>query len=189
MAGRTPAKAFREFRESVQEAIACFAHTGVTGTTQQPGEIGILTVNRGKPLSLDATDRQIEIACSIKYTIRRASSGQSGSWRVSTVSYVHSVSLDGKSAVDFHWHPDDGSNVWYPHIHPYFLGSGRDQGGMHIPSGRVLVEDVLIFAHERGAIPLKDEWEGIVSRIKKRVAQEATWGAPSLQIYRPEPDS
>ncbi len=54
MAGRTPSEAFREFRELIQEAISCFAHTRVTGTSQEPNEPGILTVNRGKPLSLKA---------------------------------------------------------------------------------------------------------------------------------------
>ena len=162
MAGRTPADAFRPFRQSIQDAIACFAHTRVTGNTQEPGEIGVLTVNHGKPLLLNATDCQIEVTCSIRYTIRQTSSNQSGSWRVSTVGYVHSVHLDGELAVEFYWHPDDGSNVWYPHIHPRLAGSGRDRGGIHIPSGRVLVEDVLTFAHERGAVPLKDEWENIV---------------------------
>ncbi len=60
---------------------------------------------------------------------------------------------------------------------------------MHIPSGRVLAEDVLIFAHERGATPLKDDWQKVVSRIKRRVAEEATWGAPTSHIYRTQPDS
>ena len=188
MAGRKPADAFREFRESIQEAIACFAHTGVTGTSQTPGEIGILTVNRGNPLSLKTTGCQIEITCSIRYTILQTGNRGSDNWRVSTVSYVHTVALDGDLSVAFHWHPDDGSDVWYPHIHPFFLGSGRDQGGIHIPSGRVLVEDVLIFAHERGAVPLKDDWQKVVSRIKGRVAQKATWGAPTSHIYRTQPE-
>lgn len=189
MAGRTPAEAFRPFRKSIQEAIACFAHTRVTGNTQEPEEVGILTVNRGEPLSLDATDRQIEITCSISYRILPTGSQGSDSWRVSTVGYVHTLRLDGDLAVEFHWHPDDGSKVWFPHIHPRLAGSGRNLGGMHIPSGRVLVEDVLIFAHERGAIPLNDEWEDTVLRIKKRVAQEATWGAPTSHIYRTQPEN
>jgi len=189
MAGRTPADAFRPFRKSIQDAIACFAHTRVTGNTQEPEEIGILTVNSGKPLSLDSTDRQIEITCSISYKILETGNHGSDSWRVSTVGYVHTVKLDGELAVEFHWHPDDGSKVCYPHIHPRRAGTDRDKGGMHIHSGRVLVEYVLIFAHERGAVPLNEEWKGVVSRIKKEVGEEATWGAPSLQIYRPKPDS
>ena len=60
---------------------------------------------------------------------------------------------------------------------------------MHIPSGRVLIEDVLIFAHERGAVPLNENWEAVVSRIKQRIAEEATWGAPSSLIYRSQPDT
>ena len=60
---------------------------------------------------------------------------------------------------------------------------------MHIPPGRVLVEDVLIFANERGAVPMKEDWEGIVSRIKRRIADEATWGAPSSLIHRSQSDN
>ena len=135
MAGRTPADAFRPFRKSIQDAIACFAHTRVTGNTQEPGEIGILTVNRGEPLSLDSTDRQIEITCSMSYRILPTGNQGSDSWRVSTVGYVHTVKLGGELAVEFHWHPDDGSNIWYPHIHPYLLGSGRDKGALRDEAG------------------------------------------------------
>ena len=60
---------------------------------------------------------------------------------------------------------------------------------MHIPSGRVLIEDVLIFAHERGAVPFKQNWEAVVSRIKQRIAAEATWGTPSSLIYRSRSDT
>lgn len=189
MAGRTPAEAFKGFRELIQEAIACFAHTGVTGTSREPNKPGILTVNRSQPLPLKSTGPQVDITCSISYEIRQASDPVDGLWRVSTLSYIHTVTLDEELAVEFHWHPDDGSNVWYPHIHPRLAGSGRDRGGMHIPSGRVLIEDVLIFAHERGAMPLKDDWEGIVSRIKQRIAHEATWGAPSSLIHRSQSDN
>ena len=189
MAGRTPAEAFRGFRELVQEAIACFAHTRVTGTSQAPNEPGILTVNGGKPLRLQSTGPQVDITCSISYEIRQASDLDDGQWRVSTLSYIHTVTLDEKLAVEFHWHPNDGSNVWYPHIHPRLAGAGRDRGGMHIPSGRVLIEDVLIFAHERSAVPFKENWEAVVSRIKQRIAVEATWGAPSSLIYRSQSDN
>ena len=189
MAGRTPAEAFRGFRELVQEAIACFAHTRVTGTSQAPNESGILTVNGGKPLRLQSTGPRVDITCSISYEILQVSDADGGLWRVSALSYIHTVRLDEELAVEFHWHPDDGSNVWYPHIHPRLAGGGRDWGGMHIPSGRVLIEDVLIFAHERGAVPLNENWEAVVSRIKQRIAEEATWGAPSSLIYRSQPDT
>ena len=189
MAGRTPVEAFRGFRELVQEAIACFAHTRVTGTSKAPNEPGILTVNGGKPLRLQSTEPLIDITCSIKYGIHQASDPDGAQWKVTTLSYIHTVTLDEKSAVEFHWHPDDGSNIWYPHIHPRLAGSGKDQGGMHIPSGRVLIEDVLIFAHERGAVPFKQNWEAVVSRIKQRIAAEATWGTPSSLIYRSQSDN
>ena len=188
MAGRTPAEAFKEFRKLVQEAIACFAHTRVTGTSSEPDKLGILTVNHGKPLSLKSTGAPVEITCSISYEIFQAKDSDDGQWRVSTRSYIHTVTLGQELAVEFHWHPDDGSNVWYPHIHPRLAGSGRDRGGMHIPTGRVLIEDVLVFAYERGAEPLKDDWERIVSNVKQRIASEATWGAPSSLIYRSQPD-
>ena len=188
MAGRTPSEAFREFRELIQEAISCFAHTRVTGTSQEPNEPGILTVNRGKPLSLKAAQRQVDITCSISYKIHQEDDAEHRQWKVSTLGYIHTVTLDEELFVDFHWHPDDGSNVWYPHIHPRFAGSGRDRGGIHIPSGRILIEDVLIFAHERGAMPLKDDWEAVVSRIKQRVAAESTGGARSSLIHRSQSD-
>ena len=189
MAGRTPADAFREFRGLIQEAIACFAHTRVTGSSQKPNEPGILTINNGQPLSLQSDGQQIDITCSISYKIHEAGTQGLTQWRVSTLGYIHTVTLNGALAVEFHWHPDDGSNVWYPHIHSRLAGPGRERGGIHIPSGRVLIEDVLIFAHERGAVALKDDWEAVVSRIKKRVAAESTWGARSSLIHRAQSDN
>ena len=93
MAGRTPSEAFREFRELIQEAISCFAHTRVAGTSQEPNEPGILTVNRGKPLSLKATQRQVDITCSISYKIHQ-DDAEHRQWRVSTLGYIHTVTLD-----------------------------------------------------------------------------------------------
>ena len=182
MAGRTPSEAFREFRELIQEAISCFAHTRVAGTSQEPDGSSILTIHRGKRLTLEATQPKVGITGSISYKIHRAVNTVHRQWRVPTLGYIHTVTLDEKLFVEFHWHPDDGSNVWCPHIHPRFAGSVRDRGGIHIPSGRILIEDVLIFVHERGTTPLKDDWEAVVSRIKQRVAGESTWGARSSQI-------
>ena len=134
MAGRTPSEAFREFRELIQEAISCFAHTRVAGTSQEPNEHGILTVNRGKPLSLKAAQRQVDITCSISYKIHQ-DDAEHRQWKVSTLGYIHTVTLDEELFVDFHWHPDDGSNVWYPHIHPRFAGSGKGSRGHTHPVG------------------------------------------------------
>ena len=100
MAGRTPADAFREFRKPIQEAIACFAHTRVTGSSQEPDEPGVLAVNWGQPLSLKATGRQVDITCSIDYTILQTSGQDPGNWRVSTNSYIHTVRLDGELVVN-----------------------------------------------------------------------------------------
>jgi len=187
MAGRTPADAFKAFREPIQRAVACFAHTRVSGNVLAPGRRGVLTLNSGEPLTIKSRATTIEITCSISYEIRKTNLSGLGPWKVSTLGYIHTVLLNGDLAVEFHWHPEDGSNVWYPHVHPRLAGPGRDRGGMHIPSGRVLVEDVLIFAQERGAIPLKDDWEGIVGDIKSRVAVSASWGAPTSMIHKPDP--
>lgn len=184
MAHRTPTDAFRHFRLSVQDSIACFAHSRVTGTTHRADERGQLTLNYGKPLELNSNTRKIEIECVIGYRIEKVVVGSG--WQVSTLGYIHSVTVDDEPIVEFHWHPDDTSNIWYPHIHPRLAGGGRHRGGMHIPSGHVFVEDVLIFAHERGAVPLKDDWTTITANAKQRLTVRASRGAAISERIRPE---
>ncbi len=177
MTHRTSTRAFQAFRQSVQDSIACFAHSRVTGTTHQPDRKGRLTLNSDR--------RMIEIECAIGYRIENRGTQGVNDWRVATLGYIHSVSLDGERVAEFHWHPDETSNIWYPHIHPRLAGSGRGQGGMHIPSGRIFVEDVLLFAHERGAVPLKNNWSEIVDSVRQRIAAEASWGTPAANWMPP----
>ncbi len=182
MAGRAEKEAFGNFRDMVQEAVSCFATARVIGSTKELDERGTLTANSGAEVPLTSAEQPIAIAFFIHYTIRRIN----GQCKVSTDGYVHNVLLDGELAVEFHWHPSEGTRVWFPHVHPRFAGSGRDRGKMHIPSGRILIEDVLIFAHERGAQPRRADWEEIVTRNKERIAKELTWGTPSTLIYNPQ---
>ena len=183
MAGRTKSEAFENFRGMVQEAVSCFTDARVAGNIRGQDGRGVLTANGGNPFPLKSTERRVSVSIAISYALNRVD----GEWRVSTEQYIHRVLVDGEPDVDFHWHPDEQTRLWYPHIHPRFAGAGREKGKTHIPSGRVFIEDVLVFAYERGAQPRKADWESILIRNKERLSSELTWGTPFPLIYRPQP--
>ncbi len=166
----------------VQEAVSCFADAHVAGTRWDENGRGILTANGGNPVYLKSSEQRVSVAFSISYALNRSN----GRWRVSTEQYIHKVLLNDELDIEFHWHPDEQTRVWFPHIHPRFMGSGQDHGKVHIPSGRVLIEDVLVYAYERGAQPRNKKWQSVLVKNKKDLASELTWGAPSALIYRPE---
>ena len=125
---------------------------------------------------------KVSVAFSINYRLIEADQ----EWKVSTEAYIHKVLLNGDPEVEFHWHPHIQTRVWFPHTHARF--SNGDHGKVHIPSGRVLVEDVLVCAYELGAQPRKEEWESVMVENKKKLADDVTWGTPStLLMYNPQP--
>ncbi|MGB8178904.1 MAG: hypothetical protein WCF63_01950, partial [Acidimicrobiales bacterium] len=63
----------------------------------------------------------------------------------------------------------------YPHLH-----ARQYSCGLHHPTGRVLIEDLLILAVECGAVPLdKNKWNRIEKKNKRNFTLGATWGAPN----------
>jgi hypothetical protein len=74
--------------------------------------------------------------------------------------------------VDYHWHLQQTPGIQFPHLHP-----GEPLAGKHYPTGRVLIEDVLLFALECGAEPLDPaKWERVRKRNLENFAKGATWG-------------
>ena len=129
---------------------------------------------------MKSNGQKVSVAFSINYRLIQVSR----KWKISTENYIHKVLVDGKPRVEFHWHPDDQIPVWFPHIHMRL--SIGNQGKEHIPSGRVLVEDVLVCAYELGAKPQKQEWESVLIANKEKVTDEVTWGTPSTLLYNPQ---
>ncbi len=93
-----------------------------------------------------------------------------GAWIVRTVAYRYQLSMrDGPELIAFHWHPEAGNIITYPHIH---LSAGAQLGfapltRAHIPTGVVPLNEVLRFAIQDLAVrPLRSEWAAILSQTQ-----------------------
>ena len=107
--------------------------------------------------------------------------GDRGPWKVTTVKYSYGLEADGREIVSFQWHPDGASSMTEPHLH---LGAGAEIGleplaGAHVPTGRVSIEDVLLFAiQDLKAEPKRDDWDVVLRDGKQKHEQWRTWPAP-----------
>jgi hypothetical protein len=90
-------------------------------------------------------------------------------WSVQTIEYIHELSVvrDHRQVelIAFHWHPDPGQRIRYPHAHLGY-GAGDLRHGLdkaHIPTGRLTIADAVRFAiTELGAEPLREDWDSIL---------------------------
>ncbi|MHB1583726.1 MAG: hypothetical protein ACYCU7_09495 [Acidimicrobiales bacterium] len=135
---------------------------------------GKLAFNGGRPTKLHGPER-LRITCAMEYQI--ASADKRDLWKVHTTNYIYRL-LDRSEnpIVDYHWHPDDTPDVPFPHLHLRKWGSR-----LHYPTGRVLVEDLLMLAVEHGAEPHdRAKWARILKRNRENFALGATWGVPRV---------
>jgi hypothetical protein len=74
---------------------------------------------------------------------------------------------------EYHWHPISIS-AWHevrPHLHCPAVPKG------HIPTGRVVIEDVLNLAVQHGAKPNNmRRWKELDKLNREKFARGATWG-------------
>lgn len=101
-----------------------------------------------------------------------------GERKVSTVEYAHTVGCAESlkpQLYSWEWAPQ---KPHYPHVHvrradPKFGGLGK----LHIPTGRVFFEHVLLFLiNEHGVVPVVDDWEDKLGDSLRRVSSFSTWG-------------
>ncbi len=104
--------------------------------------------------------------------------------KVTTLDYAHTVSRDESLKPQLYSWEWTSSEPMYPHVHvrrsdPNFDGLGK----LHVPTGRVFFEHVLLFLIlEHGIAPCRDDWRGVLTESFRRVSTFATWGggpAPS----------
>lgn len=98
-------------------------------------------------------------------------------FRVSTRKYVYAIwETPEKDLFGWHYHPgNDGIN--FPHVH---IHNDHLLQGMHIPSGRVSLEDVIRFLIiELKVSPdkrRKEDWEKVLAETGAKFEAIKTWG-------------
>ncbi len=145
---RTPQAAATAFRDNITEALNCITNDYIDYSSQAAasGEIAVISLGDGDPVRLQTPDprNQVFISMIINY---RVSEDNQRDWRVHTTGYFHTLE-DGKHEIlAYHWEPDN-AQIRYPHMH-LKAGSGVRLPSLqsaHLPTGRVLIEDVIWLA-------------------------------------------
>jgi hypothetical protein len=157
----------------MQRALGCFsrsiwragegATSGAKVSVIVPGPIVELRRRASDPLYLTATQ-------TFHFDDDERFAGER---KVVTDAYAYTISDDpemGSELFAWHWHPDAGREDPHLHVgrgHPTHGGLGK----LHIPSGRIAFEEVLLFAiDELGVAPRVSEEEA------KTVLTETLYG-------------
>lgn len=135
------------------------------------GEEGVLSVNGGTLVGLKGPKR-LAITSTIRYLVVRTADAQRGPFKVTTRGWMHTIYEDGREVFAYHWHPLSDSHVTVPHLHAHWAPDR-----LHVPTGRVLLEDLLRVAEDLGAEPDdKDKWNAVDQENRESFARGATWG-------------
>ena len=170
MAGRTQAEAVKAFVAPIQAALGMFVVGKVTADSYKADQEGVLTLNNGEVVALRGSNK-LGLAVSMRYEIIAADDPARGPWKVTTTGYMYDLLLNETAQYEYHWHPISSSHEVRPHLHCSAVGKG------HIPTGRVMIEDVLNLAFQHGAEPRNEtRWKKLDKRNREMFARGATWG-------------
>ena len=181
MAGKSPAEAVNNFLEPLHKVIDCLTQAQLTvkggyyPTTEDPHA---LTLGDGLPQRLSGATELYLVVKQFYYVIR-VEDPDGLPWKVSTAEYNYNLrDSDNRILIAYHWHPAERYKVRTPHLH---LGQGAKVGRqdlyrVHIPTGRIAIEDLARFAiKELGVAPRRDDWEEVLSRARKTYEDRRTW--------------
>lgn len=105
--------------------------------------------------------------------------GHEGGTKARVTKYIYVLQADQDPAselVSWHWHPDDAPERPDPHVH--VRSDHEDLPGlrdMHLPSGRVLFEDVLLYAIKDLGVGCQEGTEANLREMIERTRRYNTW--------------
>jgi hypothetical protein len=176
VAGRTPTSAVKAFVGPIKQAVGCFASCKVTADSYDPEQEGVLTLNEGEPVKLKRSYGGPLVSVEVSMRYRIVEHPDKGPWKVSTSGWMYEVHRDERCLLAFHWHPGSPATILTPHLHAEASSQFRKT---HIPTGRILIEDVLTVAEELGAKPMSSAWQSVMVANRRKFLLGATWGLMS----------
>lgn len=98
-----------------------------------------------------------------------------GERKVQTADYGYTIrDAEGRELFSWQWHPSLGE-FDMPHIH---IGRGvpGDWGKLHVPTGRVAFEDVLLFLiRDYGVRPVREDGREVITESLRRFRSFRSW--------------
>ena len=148
MARRNAQEAVKNYRTTLEEAVACVTEPVLLLSKRGGYRIGekySLVLRDGDPVRLKGDGR---IAISLYQHLRLVKDTREsyGLIRVTTVAYYYVIEdSNGHEILSYHWHPESPRSE-HPHPHMHLkrgakVGRG-ELAGSHIPTGRVALEPV-----------------------------------------------
>jgi hypothetical protein len=167
--GRDEKEAWRAFKEPIQRVTGCVDMT--VRLIERTFEGGI------RILSTDDKGIRFGDALIFSFSLRLEPVVTDGVWRMSTRRYDFMITqrTDPKKVVfAWHWHPASRqSRIVYPHLH---VPSALSHKTRHIPTGRVTLEDVVLFGFdELGVTPAHENAVSIVNETRELHKRHRSW--------------
>jgi hypothetical protein len=134
------------------------------------GREGLISTDLlGSPIPIDA-----RIALTVQHT---AVATGDATHPIRTTRYEYQVLRSGKPLIEFHYHP--GSKVKYCHVHVRPAGhEGQVLRKVHIPTGRVALEDVLTMLIEDFGVKAKRGASAVLAANRAKFEDAQSWTGP-----------
>ncbi len=199
MAGSSPEEAVDNFIGPLRQALACVVRATAIGSGHRQDEPNSVTLfpegqDGGDPARVRTHGGEGELLLRFAHLYRVVhvpGDQQCGPYKVSSSFYRYDIlDRDEDEVVVFHWEPEGRSPVRTPHLHlpaatpivlPQRGGSGvagakTHLGKLHLPTGRILIEDVVeLLIREFGAVPLNENWAAILEKNREAFARGRRW--------------
>ncbi|MGI8945053.1 MAG: hypothetical protein ACR2GL_02285 [Thermoleophilaceae bacterium] len=182
MAGRTPPEAVAAFVEPLQQSISCVspAVLQVAGGYRPAARPHALVLADGDPQPLRG-DASLALRVAQQYRIVEDTEPR-GPWKVQTAAYSYVVNRGEQELLAYQWNPAGDGRVTRPHLH---VGAAvgeltGDFHRLHLPTGRIALEDVLrLLIEELGVQPLREEWSEVLDAAQSGYERWRTWSSSS----------
>lgn len=169
MPGRTVEEAWRAFRDPIRRTIGALDLTARLSERAFDGGIHFL----------GSTAQGINFGPALNFTFsfHLEPLQENGEWRMTTRRYDFTLTERtdrAKLVFGWHWHPASRrSKITYPHVH---VPSAAAFSTRHIPTGRVSIEDVIMFGFDDlGVTPSHEQAMAIVEANRSRHKQYRSW--------------
>lgn len=169
MPGRTKDEAWRNFRDPIRRVVICLNLEARTTERQLTHEI--------RRIAAPVSGIPFGPALSLNFGIDLEWLFEDGLWRMTTVKYDYTLvrtTQPDQVIFGWHWHPrSKRSSVTYPHLH---VPAALEFPTKHIPTGRVALEDVVVFGFRELKIqPAHETAEAVVAEVMGKHKAHRSW--------------
>lgn len=163
--GAAQRAAWREFSEPIKRTIHALDQRAVV-LEHDHGDCRIIrTPPDGIPLD---HGRAFHFSLTLEHVVK------AGEERMTTRRYDFFITQNNERVMAWHWHPQSNrTQVPWPHFH---MPKGMPFSSCHIPTGRVSLEDVVLFVFdELGVPPALQHGREIVEQVRDTHKKHRGW--------------